>query len=147
MPRGQTTFERFWTKVYFTERCWLWKSTLNSTGYGLFSVGEDGQNRQVLAHIFSCDNLVGKLPAGFEHDHTCQTVNCVNPDCIDFVTHSENQRRMSLRITHCPYGHPYTNENTYITRLGGKSCKECSRIRVRLRRANAKQPDSMYIVS
>ena len=27
--------------------------------------------------------------------------------------------------THCPNGHPYTEENTYINRRGHRKCREC----------------------
>src|SRR5690606_30164919 len=31
----------------------------------------------------------------------------------------------------CPSGHPYTEENTYLSKAGGRSCKECHRTAVR----------------
>jgi hypothetical protein len=33
--------------------------------------------------------------------------------------------------THCPHGHEYTEENTYVTPKGGRKCRECHRIEVR----------------
>lgn len=37
----------------------------------------------------------------------------------------------STRVTHCPQGHEYTPENTYITPAGYRQCKTCRRVRVR----------------
>lgn len=41
--------------------------------------------------------------------------------------------------THCPSGHPYDEENTYMHPEGYRSCRECSRQRVRARRAAGKR--------
>lgn len=29
---------RFWSKVHFTDDCWLWTSTRNELGYGMFGL-------------------------------------------------------------------------------------------------------------
>lgn len=34
------------------------------------------------------------------------------------------------RKTHCPQGHPYDEENTYVAPDGSRQCKTCRRIRV-----------------
>lgn len=31
--------------------------------------------------------------------------------------------------THCPKGHPYSPENTYITTEGGRKCRACKKIK------------------
>lgn len=42
--------------------------------------------------------------------------------------------------THCPQGHPYDKENTYVRKRGGRECRACAlrRNRVARRRAAAK---------
>lgn len=49
-------------------------------------------------------------------------------------------------ITHCPAGHEYTPENTYISPAGGRNCRACTRIKnreaQRRRRAAAKDARS-----
>jgi hypothetical protein len=35
--------------------------------------------------------------------------------------------------THCPHGHPYSEENLYRTRDGRQACRECCRVRDRAR--------------
>lgn len=35
--------------------------------------------------------------------------------------------RKSRMKTHCPQGHPYDNENTYISPKGDRRCRTCNR--------------------
>lgn len=39
-----------------------------------------------------------------------------------------NGRNASARKTHCPEGHPYSNENTYVNPAGRRLCRTCRRI-------------------
>jgi hypothetical protein len=41
-------------------------------------------------------------------------------------------------ITHCPKGHPYDEENTYVDKRGKRNCRECVRQAGRARRARLK---------
>jgi hypothetical protein len=59
----------------------------------------------------------------------------VNPEHLEPVTHRVNMLRASTSIsakaaatTHCPRGHEYSPENTYVDPTGGRRCRECSRI-------------------
>lgn len=36
--------------------------------------------------------------------------------------------------THCPHGHPYSPENTYIRPRGGRECRTCIRLRAKVKR-------------
>jgi hypothetical protein len=56
-------------------------------------------------------------------------------DAIDHGTHSQ------LRKTHCPQGHEYTPENTYVgpSSRGGRRCIQCKKVQVRLHRLNRKE--------
>ena len=33
--------------------------------------------------------------------------------------------------THCPHGHEYTEENTYIDPKGSRRCRECAKTTIR----------------
>ncbi len=121
--------ERFWTKVQFTDTCWLWTGGTDGR-YGLFWYKES----HVKAHRWAYEFCVGLIPEGLEIDHTCRVHNCVLPDHLEPVTHRENCLRgvgvsaKAVRKTHCPQGHPYDEENTYRWR-GARSCRTCHRNR------------------
>ena len=120
--------DRFWTKVdKISNDCWDWTACLNASGYGMFLVGRSGK----LAHRLSYESLKGKIPAQMQVDHRCCNRKCVNPSHMEIVTPVENVRRGTCwkyhsSKTHCPQGHPYSEENTY-TYKGKRSCRICRR--------------------
>lgn len=111
--------------------CWLWLGYCEQ-GYGRLSSNAaiDG-DRQV--HRVTYRLLRGEIPEGLELDHLCRVRCCVNPDHLEPVTKQVNiQRglagkrggeRMRAR-THCPQGHPYSDENTQVRR-GKRECITC----------------------
>ena len=128
------TEERFWAKVKaIPSGCWEWQASLNGKdGYGLFW---NGQRTQV-AHRFLYESLNGVIPIGFELDHLCRNKRCVNPIHLEVVTRSQNTARgigpslakeNQLAKTHCPRGHEYTAENTYVNPEGRRYCRICVR--------------------
>ena len=141
---AKDAMERFLEKVKIAPTgCWEWQAYLKpNNGYGEFRVG-GRRGRTVLAHVFSYESLVGPIPDGLELDHKCRNRACVHPDHLEPVTRSENllrgdtglkggaihAQRMKA-ITHCPKGHPYNEENTYLSR-GWRQCRECRRERNR----------------
>ena len=122
---------RFWQKVEVKPNgCWEWTGALQGKGYGHFSVGR----KKVAAHRWYYEQVRGEVPTGFELDHKCRNLKCVNPDHLEVVTHLENvQRGVSGEVnaqrqrakTHCPKGHPYDEDNTYINPSGQRSCRAC----------------------
>src|SRR5439155_1761031 len=44
---------------------------------------------------------------------------------------------LTLPRSHCPAGHPYDADNTYVSRQGWRSCRTCKRLSDRRRRARA----------
>jgi hypothetical protein len=139
-PDGDPLSEqkRFWEKVDKNGPiikpelgpCWIWKGTCDKLGYGRFGIKRSGSWIKVLAHRYSYELLVGKIPEGVEPDHLCRNPACVNPSHLETVTHQENLRRgehangQSTK-THCPKGHPYNEENTYVDKRGGRTCRIC----------------------
>ena len=137
----RTAEERFNAKwgLEPDSNCWLWTaSTIKSRGgskYGVFTFGSPGQTG--LAHRFSHEHFKGFIPKGLEIDHLCRNTLCVNPDHLEAVTHSENQRRgnsgstmaeIHRKKTVCPHGHPYNEANTYVDPKGSRQCRTCRRI-------------------
>lgn len=95
-------------------------------GYGTLSV--DG--RTVLAHRKAWQDRFGPVPNGLQLDHLCRNRACINPEHLEPVTRRENILRgvsfsaVNARKRHCPKGHPYTDENTYMDRKG-RQCRLC----------------------
>ena len=61
----------------------------------------------------------------------------MNPDHLEAVTHRENVLRgqslaaENVAKTHCPHGHAYDEENTYVKMIPGggrwRICRACGR--------------------
>lgn len=138
------TDQRFWSKVnkagsippqaIAPGSCWEWTAAKTSGGYGQFWV----KPYRVVAHRFSYEQLVGPIPQGLQLDHLCRNRACVNPQHLEPVTQQVNiWRGFSIATqnrlkTHCPHGHPYSVENTYIhPKNSGRICRACARERSR----------------
>jgi hypothetical protein len=124
--------DRFWSKVDAQGPCWEWTGARSSSGYGQIWV----KPAKVVAHRFAYEQLVGPIPVGLQLDHLCRNRACVNPDHLQPVTQQINILRGSSVAaanhvkTHCPQGHEYTPENTYIhPKNNGRICRACARAR------------------
>lgn len=113
------------------EGCWEWRGHVNERGYGRFY---DKGNHPVFAHRFTLLAHGIDLDPNLTVDHLCRNKRCVRPDHLEQVTKEENKRRYDEwkreTITHCPYGHEFTEENSYEWR-GMRQCRECGRTRAR----------------
>lgn len=132
-------------KVTFTDSCWLYEGMKSHDGYGIMRVGSmrDGTRRQAYVHVFLYEALFGPLPQGLQLDHVrargCVNRNCVCLDHLQPVTSYENTMRgnnftaVLSRVTHCPKGHEYTEENTYrwARHPQRRACLTCRKNRVR----------------
>ena len=125
---------RFWEYVDFSlvrwaetsYDCWLWLGGMNKDGYGQFRAG----NKTLVAHKWSYEHFIEKVPDGLVLDHLCRTRHCVNPEHLEPVVNQENILRgygyagQNARKTHCKWGHEFTPENT-ISNHGGRGCRIC----------------------
>lgn len=120
--------------------CWIWQGFKNWKGYG--QVGYRGKNIAVHRQIFM---VTYGVKLGF-HDyvcHACDVKPCCNPlhlfrgdnkinqlDAANKGVHGCNKK------THCPRGHKYDDENTYVIKKANgrtaRDCRICQRARMRI---------------
>lgn len=142
MPYNINAIERFLDNICVDSNgCWIWTASRFSTGYGSYQ--NIHNYPQKTAHQFSYKYFKGELESGKEIDHLCHNRPCANPDHLEQVTHRVNSQRgekgnraynglyESLK-THCPKGHEYNKENTYVYR-GSRFCRICDRERKKIK--------------
>src|SRR6266702_1856340 len=105
--------------------CWIATRKPNKAGYVYVVV--DGKSLR--AHRYVWEQMRGPIPEGMELDHLCRENRRVNPQHVEPVTHGENCRRGTRgrnqrSKNHCPYGHEYTDANTYRDSKG-RQCRAC----------------------
>lgn len=137
MAEGRDIPDRFWSKVDRSggpDNCWPWLPAKDPGSYGTFD--------QTRAHRVAYELLVGSIPEGLCLDHLCRHPVCVNPAHLEPVTHRENVLRgnapmaVNAAKTHCPQGHEYDEENTYVGEGGShRYCRACRREEQRRRAA------------
>ena len=121
--------ERVWLHVTkgSPDECWIWQGGKSHNGYGQMT----SEGTTVRAHRVTWEIENGPIPVGLEIHHLCQNPACVNPNHLEVVTHEKNMHEFippNKLKTHCPKGHPYDEENTYIVpTTGWRQCKTCRR--------------------
>ncbi len=83
------------------------------------------KGKRVLAHRLFYELFIGPIPEGAEVDHTCNVMDCVNPDHLEAVTKLENNRRRQARRTHCPKGHVLMGDNVKVTTTKTGTTRQC----------------------
>lgn len=133
---------RFAEKVRKTNTCWEWTAHKNKGGYGTLEVRRGDKWTPRMTHQLSYEWSRGK-PApkrhsGFCLDHKprCRNRACVRPthirrvrNRVNSIDNSVSPMAQNSRKTHCPQGHEYLPENTYVTPEGFRQCRICQRER------------------
>ena len=115
-------------------QCWLYTGAI-ANGYGIISLA----NENVGVHRISA-----ALHLGFDlnsdlqvlHQTFCPNKHCFNPAHLYIGTQADNIRDQIINRTHssfigkdkthCPKGHEYSEENTYINPYdNSRVCKTC----------------------
>lgn len=134
---------RFWAKVDTTGDCWLWTGKPDKDGYG--RINAPGRPTfKVKAHRYSAMLHFGMFDSRTMVLHRCNVRACIRPEHLYLGDNSDNQQdavaagnHYQKSKTHCKQGHPYNEENTFLTKRG-RGCKECRKVwnrRQYLRRA------------
>ena len=109
--------------------CQIHPGKPNNKGY----VSRPFNGRQEQVHRIVWIKANGPIPYGLEVDHVCGNRACVELTHLRLLTHRENLLAgdtlagRNARKTYCPRGHPYDEENTYITSQGKRQCRICHR--------------------
>jgi hypothetical protein len=136
LPIPQVVVDRILQRVRITASgCWVVERSLNENGYARIGWTDGDGRHQAYTHRAMWLATSGPIADGRELDHLCRTRSCCNPAHLEVVTPAENARRgrggevggaRQRAKTHCPYGHEYTLENTYIfPKSGGRACRVC----------------------
>jgi hypothetical protein len=132
--------ERLRSYIDRTDGCWVWIGRRTGwgreqgAGYGRYRM----EGRELMAHRVVYEALIGPIPRGLVLDHLCRNTRCVNPEHLDPVTQKVNVERSNAgrpgvkRKTHCPKGHKYTPENTYLKKGRWQQCRICHSDRERV---------------
>jgi hypothetical protein len=144
--RPPLTARDFWAMAVVANRmhdgtpCVEWNGPTDRHGYGRFG-------RSGLAHrwAYIWANGPESIPIGTELDHLCRNRACIAPAHLEPVSHRENVLRgtsvsaLAAAKTHCPQGHPYSQENTYLRPNGHRKCRTCKREGDRRRAARQRE--------
>lgn len=121
------------SRILVDDGCWIWTGTIDKANdHGLMWNGK----ATVPAHRLVYEWLVAPVAPELQLDHLCRNSPCVRPDHMEPVTPKVNQNRGKAADhwrakTHCPYGHPYDETNTRISKAGSRCCRICERKRTR----------------
>ena len=126
-----TPEQRFLKKVIIPKDlghdCWEWTGSKMPFGHGQIRINY----KLWLAHRYSYLMFNGYLHAGSVVRHTCDNPGCVNPNHLRQGSQKDNLRDMfskkrnwQAKVTHCPKGHKYTDENTSVKK-NSRFCRAC----------------------
>ena len=117
--------------------CLEWTGRVDRKNYGMTSIN----NKRIFTHRLAWMLANGAIPDGLNVLHHCDNPPCAQTDPTEgypeghlfLGTIADNNRDMSTKgrnhntvKTHCPQGHEYTLQNTYVRpSKGTRKCRTC----------------------
>jgi len=115
--------------------CLVWTGYTSPEGYGMIGVA----HKIVRVHRLAWELYVGPIPEGQLVRHfVCDNPPCCNVAHLRLGTDADNSADKMAKgrqwrggngnekKTHCPHGHEYTPENTYVwAKRRSRQCRRC----------------------
>lgn len=131
------------TIVYRDGRVWRAKgkmlnpSRAKDGGYPVVVLSQHSKRAHHYVHRLVLETFVGPPPEGMECRHMDGNPENNTVENLRWGTRYENihdqiRHRTHTKFkerTHCPHGHEYTPENTYVNTKGSPVCRTCTRSR------------------
>lgn len=110
----------------------IFTGTLNENGYGLINYQGRTYGCHRLSAVFFLNLNIFDESLQANHKPECESRACWIFEHLYIGTQSNNIQDIikagnhnQLIKTHCPQGHEYTKENTYITKKNFRMCRIC----------------------
>lgn len=112
-------------------------ATPSQAGYWRVNLMRDGVHHTRLVHTLVAETFLGPKPERMEVCHGDGNPRNNNLTNLRYDTSAANKRdtvkhgrHPEAKKTHCPQGHPYSPENTYIQpKKGARNCRTCAQER------------------
>lgn len=140
MSKNYNWEEKFWSRVdndgptmsHMDTNCWVITKGFTTNGYGRVPFCWEGRRAHRYSYYLNVDENFDRSK---DVCHRCDNPKCVRPSHLFLGTEKDNVQDMfrkgrsrGQRTTHCPQGHEYTKENTYVRKNSKKrECLTCKR--------------------